>query len=297
MDDVSSTGFSIEFDGPALVDGQMPVKDLAPALLALGELFATASAVLEPDKKPAALSIKATSEGSFDVHLLLEGQSVWRDFVNLFSSDGVTAIANLRDMVILGGAGVFWLIQTVRGRGIVGHENVDQGMVRLTLADGTTIEVPVGAWELFKNVEVRKQARQVVEPLAQEGIEELRFAREERVTVTVDANDVRAFDLPDDAGRVLTDQESRLVLQLVNVSFEEGKRWRVSDGDRTFPAKLDDSEFLGRVNRSVEDFRKGDLLECDVRTVQRQKSTGLSTEHTIVRVLQHMKAPQLPLDD
>jgi hypothetical protein len=71
---MAETAFRVAYDGPALATGRMPVRDLAPALLALGDLFAEASQVIYPEGKPVALSIKATEEGSFDVHLILESR-------------------------------------------------------------------------------------------------------------------------------------------------------------------------------------------------------------------------------
>lgn len=66
----AETGFSVVVDGPTLADGQMSVRDLAPALLALGELFAEASVIAYPAREPVALNIKATDKGSFDANLI-----------------------------------------------------------------------------------------------------------------------------------------------------------------------------------------------------------------------------------
>jgi hypothetical protein len=56
---MAATQFSVAFGGPAVDDGTMPIRDLAPALLALGDVFSAASRTLYPDREPVALNIKA----------------------------------------------------------------------------------------------------------------------------------------------------------------------------------------------------------------------------------------------
>src|SRR5687768_10202912 len=101
---MAETSFSVAYDGPALADGTMPVRDLAPALLALGNVFASASKVLYPDQEPVALSIKATNDGSFLVRLILEWKEELDGVVDFFTSEGVTALVNLKSLVIGGGS-------------------------------------------------------------------------------------------------------------------------------------------------------------------------------------------------
>ena len=60
---MAEVDFAVEYDGPALQAGRMPVRDLAPALLALGEIFTDASRVFYPEREPVALNIEATREG------------------------------------------------------------------------------------------------------------------------------------------------------------------------------------------------------------------------------------------
>lgn len=55
----------------------MPVRDLAPALLALGNLFTEASDALYPEREPVALGLVATDIGSFEAHLILEAKNAW----------------------------------------------------------------------------------------------------------------------------------------------------------------------------------------------------------------------------
>jgi len=71
---MAESEFGIEYAGPELDAGTMPVRDLAPALLAMGELVAAASLVVYPERPPVALNIKATEPGSFVVRLILESK-------------------------------------------------------------------------------------------------------------------------------------------------------------------------------------------------------------------------------
>ncbi|MGH7641171.1 MAG: hypothetical protein ACREOL_09755, partial [Candidatus Dormibacteria bacterium] len=66
-----SPEFVLTFEGPALESHRMAVAELAPALLALGDLFHEANEVLNPGSPRVSLEIRAFDRGSFEIGLSL----------------------------------------------------------------------------------------------------------------------------------------------------------------------------------------------------------------------------------
>lgn len=97
----------------------------------------------------------------------------------------------------------------------------------------------------------------------------------------------------------LIDRTSEMALTIVAVTFAEGNKWRLSDGERTFHATIEDKPFLARVERGEEAFRNGDILVCALRVQQWRTPTGLRTEYSVVNVVDHLPGAmplRLPFD-
>lgn len=265
------TTFALAYDGPALADGRMEVRDLAPALLSLADLFRQANAVTFPEAPPVTLEIRAQDRGSFVVDLALVQPEFVDEAIRWLTSQQVTALLHLRELVIGGGAvvgGVFWLIKKARGRRITDRDSSDAGMVRIHFSDGEMLEVPWDVLTLYDKVTIRRRAREVVEPVRREGIEAVRFYREEDREVTFEAtsDDVDAFEVVEQEERLL-EQETEMVASIASAAFVEGNKWRLSDGERSFWAAIEDPGFLDRIDAG-EPFRKGDMLRCRMRVEQ-----------------------------
>lgn len=285
---VPETSFEVIFDGPGLEDGRMPVRDLAPSLMALGNLFSVASAVIHPKQPPAALKIRGTEQGSFVIDLILEAPNTWDQFVRIFDSESANAIVNFRDLVI-GIGGVFWFIQHGKGKKIEARENtVDAQHVKVTFDDGTTVEVPADVLALYDNLRIRKTALESVEPVGREGVDRVRFRRNKQVTVEVQPEDLPAYDLPETDELPALEEETNMILSIASVAFVEGNKWRFSDGQKTFSAAIDDLSFFDRVMAGSESFRSGDMLICRMRVSQKRRGEDLQTDYSVVRVERHI---------
>ena len=294
---MAETTFGVKYEGPALADGRMPVRDLAPALVALGELFNEASATLYPDRPLPALEIRAVKKGSFDVDLILSAaDGAWEATEQLLGGDGVSALINLKDILL--GGGTFSLIQFIswlKGRRIEteepGHE---PGTVKVTVdGDGSTsLEVPKEVLDLHGQVAVRRRAHDIMQPVARPGIETFKATTESEVTVTVGKDDLPAFAAiePPEEEEEIQDSERPTMLRIVAIAWNEGNKWRFSEGadDSSFFATIEDPGFLERIEHGTEAFRKGDILKCTLRTRQRKVGDKLEVEYQILEVTEHI---------
>jgi hypothetical protein len=286
--------FALTYEGPALAEGRMPVRQLAPALSGFGELFTEASRALYPERPPAQLEVVATEEGSFDVQFILSAaEAAWDTTEQIFGSDGASALANLIE-IVAGACGVLALIKRLGGRPLEFAEDDSPAGKRPVALEGETVEFPDEVLELHQRVWVRRSAREVVRPLGREGVERLKVRRDQQITVTIDREDLPAFDaieqLP--GGEAVEYSERETVLHIDSIAWKPGNKWRVSEGSGggSFWATITDPAFLEGIEKAAESFVKGDMLRCRLRVRQSLEGTKLRVEYEIVDVIEHIKA-------
>ena len=98
------------------------------------------------------------------------------------------------------------------------------------------------------------------------------------------------FARPQVPDQTLVDDTRRSAFSIISLAFKEENKWRLNDGTNAISAAIEDADFLGKVDANQISFSKWDILLCDVRVVQKQTDSGLKTEYTVIRVVEHRQA-------
>ncbi|HVU04798.1 MAG TPA: hypothetical protein VHE30_23760 [Polyangiaceae bacterium] len=293
----------IAYDGEALRSGTMDVRDLAPALMALSDLFDEANKVLNGKDSTIELRVQPDVRiGSFDIGVQVV-QPFVRQMLQLFSGDQASGLANLIE--ILGFTvgvpiGLIALVKRIRGRKVRRMVLMDDGRTRLILEGdehGEEIVISRQLAVVFNDLAVRRALAKLLEPLRRDGIDKFEARTQDgEVIETVVRDDLQSFEPPPPAQAVavkVLKHEFEQAFSLVSVVFKDGNKWRVSDGQNTINVTIADEAFLAKVNARDITFAKDDTIVCKIRQEQTIGADGaLKIESTVLQVLDHQRAPR-----
>jgi len=80
-------------------------------------------------------------------------------------------------------------------------------------------------------------------------------------------------------------------INIVKLSVKEGNKWFVNDGQSSFYAIVEDNDFVEKVENSLVQFAKGDILKVKIRREQffSTDDRKLKVENYIVEVLDNKR--------
>ncbi len=296
---------SLRYEGPAVDEGSMDVRQLAPALIAAADAVQEAHLLLRvPGPRPQ-VEVRSTRPGSFIVDLAVADAHILEQVESLLNSHPVGAINSLTTLTTAVVTS-FGLIKKLRNRRVARAEPISPsvvpveepvpGLIRLVLEDGVVIETTAQTFQLVLDATYRRSVQGIVQPLTGSASVTTLVASTEDLSETVTFDDVTAFDVPPVVEEELADSVIEVVLRPVSVSFSEGNKWRFNDGESTFFAAIEDPQFLEAIELGTERFAKNDMLRVRLRVRQSRTETGLRSERSIVEVLDHIPgAVQLDL--
>jgi len=294
--------FNIAYDGPALQDSEMEVRQLAPALHAIGEVLDAANKVLNGDQVKLSVRVRGSfKSGCFGIDFALT-QSLWKEAVTLFSSPEVIAAFTVVNLLGLSGKdAVNGLISTIRwiaNRKISKIVDIDDSKIKIIIDDEFKI-VEEKVLKLLEDYSVRKALSGVIyEPLESEGIDKFATGSEKDGLVVVEKSDAIYFASPAIQDQLIHESVYETMLQLVSLSFHEDNKWRVSEGTNSFLCDITDADFNSKVQKNAISFAKDDLLRVNLRKRQWLTEKGtMRTDYIVEKVIEHKSAAiQLKLD-
>ena len=295
--------FFISYDGEALTQHQMDVKDLAPALLAMGELFEEANRLLNGEHVKIHVNMKAPRQGSVEV-LLCVVQNLIHHTKSLFNSDSVNAIINAHDLLkILGigaSGGVIGLIKWLKNRKIKSVTKIEMGNFKITTEDNDVRIVNEKEIKLFSLLTVRKKLEAIIKkPLEKEGVDVIRFGQKDQKQ-EIKKEEIEYFSSPPMMEEVIDEKEYTENLQIVTITFAEDGKWKFFDGNNNFFAEILDEDFLAEVKKNEKVFAHDDILHVKLKRIQSLSEGKIKNSYTIINVLDHRSAAvqiKLPFSD
>lgn len=298
-----TTDFRVTYDGPALASSQMHVRELAPALLAAGDLLNAATLRLCGEQVRAQVNVKASfKSGSFGIDFSLATDLATR-VQEFFVSDRATAAANASAILGLlgisasgGCLGVLQAIKWIRGRRI---QQIDlQHKSAVLRIDGEQLDIELAVLALLRDAAVRESIAATLAPLQREGISTFAIGMGEDFAEIIAKEQTQWFIPPEIPDELLVDETRKMILSLISVSFKENAKWVLHDGNATIVAAITDKPFLHQINTGQIRFARGDLLVCEVRVHQWHVQGGARIDYEILRVLEHrMATRQVPLPE
>jgi hypothetical protein len=300
-EDMSTAKIEIGYDGDAVRGGSMDVRELAPALLALGDLLQESHIILNDGRGELTTHVKSDfQKGSFEVHLQLV-QSLSDQAAFILEHCKHWSAADIAKFVGLSAGSGYSLIKFLKWLGkrkIKSSTIIQNGNVKIeTDGDFDSIEVSPEVVRLAKNRRIRLQLKAIFKPLQVLGIDFF-YAKDNGIEVErVKKESLDLFEVPEQQEQELTNQTREIAVKLIGVFFEEGLKWKLADGENRFNAAVIDENFQKEIDAGKK-FSKNDILVIKLRTRQVSTGEGIKNEHEILKVEKHIRAEEqaeLPL--
>ncbi len=264
----------------------MHVRDLGPALTAMGELFDRANFLVHEDRTSLLLKVKAPQPGSIQIEFLLY---IYEQTMHFIQTDLSTA--RILVETLFGTYGLFKVIKRVKGRKSVPIETLPDQVI-ITTSDGERIEMSPEVFLLWQDVLVHRWSLELINPLRNQGNDRMVIGINNDVVDSVESSEVSSFVMLQDdhiLSEEITDEELNIVSPYLGM---RSAKWRFSDHTGTHAYTMSDSRYLEGVQSRTEHFTASDTLECRVKKTEILKKNGETrTDYEILEVLDHRSLP------
>lgn len=185
--------FAVSFEGSSVANNTMDVRELAPALIALGQAFDRANSLLNGDRASISLNIRATRPGSFEIALILD--QILQGASDILAGEFLTDAATLTELLVGGpvvAGSVFRALKWLRGRKPRAVAEEDDAIV--LEADNVRLRVPTKIVQLLNDRPLKEQIEAFVRPLQGNGVDRVVFKQNDRELESITRDEAEYFD-------------------------------------------------------------------------------------------------------
>jgi len=296
----------IKLEGPAIEEG-LNLFDLAPSLIAIGNVITESNKIVNPEGREIAINIKPFEKGSFIIDLYLFAQTNFDQILSFISSDYAEQIKTLLEWigltVAIGGVGkgLIQLIKFLKGKP-QNVEKLSSGDIRYTNKNGQSFTTNEKVNKLYNNCVIQNNTYQGFGKLLQQkGINEINtYIKDDIKSLeTIKKEDVEAlknFSEISGEENIINESESKIYLKFKRGSFDgDGNNWsfRIGNKDKdVIVAAVKDDIFLKKVKSGEIRPNHKDTFKVILKTKQKMKNEELITSYEIMKVLEYTEAPK-----
>jgi len=272
------TRVSLKYRGPALDAGRMDVYEAAANMIAFSEFMVTAVKVTYGDAADAKAEVAGFDRSCFVTDLVF---SVGGSAATIF-----TALTPQQLWNVVKGAFDLWKHLKGSPPANVTHQGQN---VSVTNNSGSILQVRTESLTLVLTDKGAEAVERFVrQGLNHEGYGSLSIETDTDPAVTAEVSvEESAYFVPVSKEAQLSDNTVHMTIVIVAAVFQDGNKWRFSDGASTFSAAIFDGDFLALVNNGAR-FGKGDVLEVEMHIVQTRSGMKVSVDRSITKVLRHL---------
>ncbi|MDO4178344.1 MAG: hypothetical protein Q4D21_04050 [Phascolarctobacterium sp.] len=299
----------IAYTGEALENGAMDINDLAPALMAYGNLIKRVNEISKSNGKVRAqLSADSIRKGSFDVsiEIIYEGIEQIKMFVGMDKDNGLLDIMTVLGWGVTGKdyvGNVFTLIKCLSGRKIA-KINHKEDCVEIYIHGGEVIKTTNISYNIFIDGDSRNQIEKILDPLKKDGVDgfEIRNPNDfgsKDCLEQIRKDEIDKFKTSELAVVENQTKAESVIFRIVDLSFNDEHKWRLANSTGNhFWMKIEDKDFIEMIKSGEIKFGAGDMLRIDYTNTQKIHPSGAMTEeYAITKVYEVIEKPtQIKLD-
>lgn len=274
------TRLSLRYTGPAVDEGLMDVYQASANMIAFSEFMVATAKACYGDSAEAKASVAGFGKGSFITDLAVRIGGPVASIFSAFTPEHISTV--LKES--------FALWKHLQGTPPAAVAHTEQS-VTVTNNSGQIIQVHTDTLNLvFSEKGADAVSRFVKDAVGQAGMTGLDISTPGEAIARIDKSEAEFF-IPVAKEQPVSENIVTMALILVAPVFQDGNKWRFSDGTAAFAATIEDAAFLARVNEG-ERFGKGDVLTVEMRITQTRTASKITTERAVRHVIEHKAASQ-----